>query len=41
MLAGAVLPLATAYTVTEAFALEKSVSRTFREAPPSSASSPG
>ncbi len=33
MLAGAVLPLATAYTVTEAFALEKSVSRTFREAP--------
>jgi Mn2+/Fe2+ NRAMP family transporter len=33
MLAGAVLPLATAYTVTEAFGLEKGVSRTFREAP--------
>lgn len=33
MLAGAVLPLATAYTVTEAFGFEKGVSRTFREAP--------
>ena len=33
LLAGAVLPLATAYTVTEAFGLEKGVSRTFREAP--------
>ncbi len=33
MLAGAVLPLATAYTVTEAFGLEKGVSRSFREAP--------
>lgn len=33
MLAAAVLPLATAYTVTEAFGFEKGVSRTFREAP--------
>lgn len=32
-LAAAVLPLATAYTVTEAFGFEKGVSRTFREAP--------
>ncbi len=33
MLAAAVLPLATSYTVTEAFGFEKGVSRTFREAP--------
>ncbi len=33
MLAGAVLPLATAYTVTEAFGWERGLSRTFREAP--------
>lgn len=33
MLAAAILPLATAYTVTETFGLEKGVSRTFREAP--------
>lgn len=33
VLAAAVLPLATAYTVTEAFGFEKGVSRTFREAP--------
>ena len=32
-LAAAVLPLATAYTVTEAFGFEKGVSRSFREAP--------
>ncbi len=32
-LAAAVLPLATAYTVTEAFGFERGVSRTFREAP--------
>ena len=32
-LAAAVLPLATSYTVTEAFGFEKGVSRTFREAP--------
>jgi Mn2+/Fe2+ NRAMP family transporter len=32
-LAAAVVPLATAYTVTEAFRFEKGVSRTFREAP--------
>jgi len=32
-LAAAVLPLATAYTVTEAFGFEKGVSRTFSEAP--------
>jgi Mn2+/Fe2+ NRAMP family transporter len=32
-LAAAVLPLATAYTVTEAFGFEKGVSHTFREAP--------
>jgi Mn2+/Fe2+ NRAMP family transporter len=32
-LAAAVLPLATAYTVTEAFGFEKGVSRTFQEAP--------
>jgi len=33
ILAAAVLPLATAYTVTEAFGFEKGVSRSFREAP--------
>lgn len=33
MLAAGVLPLATAYSVTEAFGFEKGVSRTFREAP--------
>ncbi|HEU5432266.1 MAG TPA: divalent metal cation transporter [Thermomicrobiales bacterium] len=33
MLAAGVLPLATAYTVTEAFGFEKGVSLTFREAP--------
>lgn len=33
MLATGVLPLATAYSVTEAFGFEKGVSRTFREAP--------
>jgi len=33
MLAAGVLPLATAYAVTEAFGFEKGVSRTFREAP--------
>jgi NRAMP (natural resistance-associated macrophage protein)-like metal ion transporter len=33
MLAAAVLPLATAYTITEAFGWEKGVSLTFREAP--------
>lgn len=32
-LAAAVLPLATSYTVTEAFGFEKGVSRTLREAP--------
>ncbi len=32
-LAAAVLPLATSYTVTEAFGFEKGVSRSFREAP--------
>lgn len=32
-LAAAVLPLATAYPITEAFGFEKGVSRTFREAP--------
>ena len=32
-LAAVVLPLATAYTVTEAFGFEKGVSRSFREAP--------
>jgi Mn2+/Fe2+ NRAMP family transporter len=33
ILAAAVLPLATAYTVTEAFGFEKGVSRSIREAP--------
>ncbi|MGI8403271.1 MAG: NRAMP family divalent metal transporter [Thermomicrobiales bacterium] len=33
MLAAGVLPLATAYSVTEAFGFEKGISRTFREAP--------
>jgi len=33
MLAAAVLPLATAYTIAEAFGWEKGVSHTFREAP--------
>lgn len=33
MLAAAVLPLTTSYTVTEAFGFEKGISRTFREAP--------
>lgn len=33
MLAAAVLPLATAYPITEAFGLEKGISRSFREAP--------
>ena len=33
MLAAAILPLATAYPVAEAFGFEKGVSRTFREAP--------
>jgi len=33
VLAAAVLPLATAYTVTEAFGFEKGVSRSLREAP--------
>lgn len=33
MLAAGVLPLATAYAVTEAFGFEKGVTRTFREAP--------
>jgi Mn2+/Fe2+ NRAMP family transporter len=33
VLAAAVLPIATAYTVTEAFGFEKGVSRSFREAP--------
>ena len=33
MLAAAVLPLSTAYSVTEAFGFEKGQSRTFREAP--------
>ncbi|MFL5758155.1 MAG: Nramp family divalent metal transporter [Thermomicrobiales bacterium] len=33
ILAAAVLPIATAYTVTEAFGFEKGVSRSFREAP--------
>lgn len=33
VLAAAIIPLATSYTVTEAFGFEKGVSRTFREAP--------
>jgi len=33
MLAAGVLPLATAYSVTEAFGFEKGISHTFREAP--------
>jgi Mn2+/Fe2+ NRAMP family transporter len=33
MLAAGVLPLATAYSITEALGFEKGVSRTFREAP--------
>ncbi len=33
MLAGGVLPLATAYSITEALGFEKGVSRSFREAP--------
>jgi Mn2+/Fe2+ NRAMP family transporter len=33
MLAAAALPLATAYPITEAFGLEKGISRSFREAP--------
>lgn len=33
MLAAAVLPLATAYPITEAFGLEKGISRSFRESP--------
>jgi Mn2+/Fe2+ NRAMP family transporter len=32
-LAGAVLPVATAYSVTEAIGFEKGISRSFREAP--------
>jgi Mn2+/Fe2+ NRAMP family transporter len=33
MLAGAVLPVATAYSITEALGFEKGISRNFREAP--------
>ena len=33
MLAAGVLPLATAYSISEAFGFEKGVSNTFREAP--------
>src|SRR6185295_1117124 len=33
MLAAGVVPLATAYSITEAFGFEKGVSNTFREAP--------
>ena len=33
MLAAGVLPLATAYSISEAFGFEKGVSSTFREAP--------
>src|SRR5258708_3427433 len=33
LLAGAVLPLTTAYAITEAFGFERGVSRSFREAP--------
>ena len=40
-LAAGVLPLATAYGIAEAFGWEKGVERGWRDAPVSSASSPG